>query len=58
MGKTRKCKYRPTPKNRNTLRRWKKGESIGFTLTSSLKAKGMIPRVSGKKVISPKYCSK
>lgn len=53
------CKYRPTRKNLQTLRRWKRGESIGFTLTSSLKAKGLIPRTSktlrGKKVVSEKY---
>ncbi len=56
------CKYRPTQKNRETLRRWKRGESIGFTATASLKAKGMIPRTSvadrGKKVVSAKYCGK
>ena len=43
------------------LRRWKRGESIGFTKTSSLKAKGLIPRTSktlrGKKMVSEKYCS-
>lgn len=57
---TRKCKYRPTSKNRKTLKRWKRGESVGFTATASLKAKGMIPRTSrknrGKKIISDKYC--
>jgi hypothetical protein len=41
------------------LKRWKQGKSIGFTMTSSLKAKGLIPRTSktmkGKKVISRKY---
>jgi hypothetical protein len=56
------CKYRPTRKNRQTLRRFKQGESIGFTATASLKAKGMIPRTSaaerGKKVVSAKYCGK
>ena len=55
------CKYYPTKKNRNTLKRYKRGESIGFTLTSSLKAKGMIPRTSksqkGKRIVSEKYCS-
>lgn len=55
-------KYKPTRRNRETLRRWKRGESIGFTQTASLKAKGMIPRTSaaarGKKIISPKYCGK
>lgn len=51
--------YRPTKKNLNALKKWRKGESIGFTMTSSLKAKGLIPRTSkkyrGKKVVSAKY---
>ena len=51
--------YNITKRNRNYLKRWKQGKSIGFTMTSSLKAKGLIPRTSrknrGKKVISPKY---
>jgi hypothetical protein len=51
--------YKPTKKNLETLRRWRRGESIGFTATSSLKAKGLIPRTSralkGKKVVSAKY---
>lgn len=54
--------YKPTKKNLNTLRRWKRGESIGFTATSSLKAKGLIPRTSkgmkGKYVVSAKYRGK
>ena len=51
--------YRPTKKNLAALKRWRKGQSIGFTMTSSLKAKGLIPRSSrkhkGKKVVSAKY---
>lgn len=51
--------YKPTKKNLETLRRWKRGLSIGFTATSSLKAKGLIPRTSkgmkGKYVVSAKY---
>ena len=51
--------YKPTKKNLETLKRWRRGESIGFTATSSLKAKGLIPRTSktlkGKKVVSAKY---
>ena len=47
--------YRATAKNRKYLRRWKQGTSIGFTMRSSLKAKGLIPRASGKKIVSPKY---
>lgn len=58
----RTCKYRARRKNRETLRRFKRGESIGFTATASLKAKGLIPRTSaamrGKKLVSPKYCGK
>jgi hypothetical protein len=51
--------YRPTKKNLKYLKKWKRGESIGFTMTASLKAKGLIPRTSrkqkGKRVISRKY---
>lgn len=60
-GATRKRRggYRPTKKNLKYLNKWRKGESIGFTMTSSLKAKGLIPRTSktmkGKKVVSRKY---
>ena len=60
-GATRKRKggYRPTKKNLKYLKKWKRGESIGFTMTASLKAKGLIPRTSktmkGKRVVSRKY---
>ncbi len=51
--------YKATKKNRALLRRWRKGQSIGFTATSSLKAKGLIPRTSkkykGKRIVSNKY---
>jgi hypothetical protein len=51
--------YKPTKKNLKYLKQWRKGQSIGFTMTSSLKAKGLIPRTSktmkGKRVVSPKY---
>ncbi len=51
--------YKATRKNKNILRRYKKGESIGFTAIASLKAKGLIPRTSkkfrGKKILGPKY---
>ena len=53
--RARRGGYRATAKNRKYLRRWKQGKSIGFTMRSSLKAKGLIPRASGKKVVSPKY---
>ena len=51
--------YKPTRKNRAALKKWKQGKSIGFTMRSSLKAKGLIPRTSrknrGKKIVSNKY---
>ena len=51
--------YTPTAKNMDMLRRYKRGESIGFTGRSSLRAKGILPRESaaykGKYVLGPKY---
>jgi hypothetical protein len=51
--------YKATQKNRALLKRWKRGESIGFTARASLKAKGLIPRTSkaqrGKYIVSKKY---
>lgn len=47
--------YRPTKKNLKYLKMLKKGKSIGFTMRSSLKAKGLIPRANGTKRVSPKY---
>lgn len=40
---------------KDTLNKWKKKQSIGFTRISSLKAMGLIPRASGEYVVSPKY---
>ncbi len=60
--KHKKCKYRPTNKDMLVYAAWLRGEKIGFTQTSSLKAKGLIPRTSktqrGKKIVSKKYCGK
>lgn len=47
--------YRATRKNKKYLALWKKGKSIGFTMRSSLKAKGLIPRANGRKFVSAKY---
>lgn len=51
--------YTPTRKNKNALRRYKAGKSIGFTMKASLKAKGLLPRTSkknrGKYILSNKY---
>jgi len=47
--------YIPTPRNLHYLRLWKKHKSIGFTMRSSLKAKGLIPRANGTYRVSDKY---
>ena len=51
--------YTATAKDKTYLRKYRRGESIGFTMLASLKAKGLIPRTSktmkGKKVIGSKY---
>ena len=47
--------YRPSARNRYFLKRYKQGKSIGFTMRSSLKAKGLIPRANGTKRVSKKY---
>lgn len=50
--------YRPTKRNLKYLRRYKAGKSIGFTMRSSLKAKGLIPRANGTYRVSKKYQNK
>jgi len=51
--------YRATARNRMYLKKFRAGQSIGFTMLASLKAKGLIPRTSrknrGRKVLGPKY---
>jgi hypothetical protein len=47
--------YRATRKNRNFLKKYKSGRSIGFTARASLKAKGLLPRSNGRYVLGPKY---
>lgn len=47
--------YIPTARNLHYLRLWKKHKSIGFTMRSSLKAKGLIPRADGTYRVSDKY---
>ena len=47
--------YRPTKRNLTYLSKWRKGKSIGFTMRSSLKAKGLIPRSNGTYKVSAKY---
>jgi hypothetical protein len=47
--------YKPTTRNLATLRRFRAGKSIGFTMRASLKAKGLIPRSNGTYKVSSKY---
>lgn len=56
MSRSCRRRYRATARNRNYLRRWHRGQSIGFTMRSSLKAKGLIPRSNGTRRVSKKYC--
>jgi hypothetical protein len=55
MGKARFLPYKATARNRKYLRRFRQGKSIGFTMRSSLKAKGLIPRANGTYKVSAKY---
>ena len=50
--------YKATKRNLKYLRRYKAGKSIGFTMRSSLKAKGLIPRANGTYRVSEKYKTK
>ena len=47
--------YHATKRDKKYLLLWKKGKSIGFTMRSSLKAKGLIPRKNGTRRVSKKY---
>jgi hypothetical protein len=47
--------YKATKRNLKYLKMYKDGKSIGFTMRSSLKAKGLIPRSNGTYRVSPKY---
>jgi hypothetical protein len=47
--------YRATARNKKYLKMWRAGKSIGFTMRSSLKAKGLIPRANGTRRVSRKY---
>ena len=54
-GKAHFTPYTATKKNLKYLRRYKQGKSIGFTMTASLKAKGLIKRANGTYKVSKKY---
>ena len=55
VTKVKKGGYRATKRDKKYLLLWKKGKSIGFTMRSSLKAKGLIPRANGTRRVSNKY---
>jgi hypothetical protein len=40
---------------REAIQKYKKGQKIGFTYVSSLKAMGLIPRAGGRYEVSKKY---
>ena len=54
-GGNRKGGYRPTKKDKAALKKLQPGKSIGFTMRSSLKAKGLLRRANGTMRISAKY---
>lgn len=47
--------YRATKKDKAALKKLKQGKSIGFTMRSSLKAKGLLRRANGTMRVSAKY---
>jgi hypothetical protein len=47
--------YRLTKKDKAALKKLKNGKSIGFTMRSSLKAKGLLRRKNGRYRVSAKY---
>lgn len=51
--------YRATKRDKFYLKKYRRGQSIGFTMKASLKAKGLLPRNSktmrGKRIVSNKY---
>lgn len=51
----RKSPFRTMTRVKEAERKYKRGESIGFTATSSLKSMGRIPRSSGCYVLGEKY---
>ena len=52
---SKRSSYKATRRNRQLLRKYRAGKSIGFTAKASLKAKGMLPRSNGRYVLGPKY---
>lgn len=49
--------YHATLRNLRLLRKYKRGQPIGFTAKASLKAKGLLPRSNGTRRVSAKYAT-
>jgi len=47
--------FKTLKRAKRTLKDYKKGKSIGFTATSSLKSMGLLPRATGCYVLGSKY---
>jgi hypothetical protein len=54
-SRAKKSPFRSPQKVKEALRKYKKGEKIGFTGVSSLKSMGLIPRSHGKYELGKKY---
>jgi hypothetical protein len=52
-----KSPFKNTTTLKSVLMRYKAGETIGFTYTSSLKSMGLIPRSSGVYQLGEKYAT-
>jgi hypothetical protein len=50
-----KSPFRSPQKVKEAIKKYKKGQSIGFTYVSSLKAMGLLPRNNGQYEVSKKY---
>ena len=53
--RVRKSPFKTVAKTLKARRNFQKGKRIGFTMRSSLKSMGLIPRSSGLYVLGPKY---
>ena len=50
-----KSPFSSVDKVKQSIQKYKKGQKIGFTYVSSLKAMGLIPRANGLYEVSAKY---
>ena len=54
-NRVRKSPFKTIAKTLKAKRNFQKGKRIGFTMRSSLKSMGLIPRSSGLYMLGPKY---